>query len=100
MVFANRGIMASEKAYVGTRTSNLSDKWKDDTPSVGYVEELFNFVILEQIINAFLFSAMIAYMYLDTILYAFLAWCILFTNQHKKASYISFFYYVKIVILK
>eukprot|EP00026_Physarum_polycephalum_P000423 Phypoly_transcript_00424.p1 GENE.Phypoly_transcript_00424~~Phypoly_transcript_00424.p1 ORF type:complete len:1603 (+),score=299.16 Phypoly_transcript_00424:284-4810(+) len=55
LVFANRGIMASEKAYVGTRTSNLSQKWKDDTPSVG---------------------AMIAFMYLDTILYAFLAWYI------------------------
>jgi hypothetical protein len=55
MVFANRGIMASEKAYVETHSGNLSEKWRDDTPSVG---------------------AMIAFMYLDTLLYAFLAWYI------------------------
>jgi ATP-binding cassette subfamily A (ABC1) protein 3 len=55
LVFANRGIIASEKAMVGTKTSNLGDKWVDDTPSVG---------------------AMIAFMYLDTLLYAFLAWYI------------------------
>jgi hypothetical protein len=37
MVFANSGLIASEKAAVGTNTSNLSTKWLSDTPSVGYV---------------------------------------------------------------
>ena len=36
MVFANKGIMASETVSVGTRTSNLARKWRDDTPTVGY----------------------------------------------------------------
>ena len=36
MVFANKGIIASEKVSVGTRTSNLARKWRDDTPTVGY----------------------------------------------------------------